>query len=988
MNASLLFIKDPSQNASLFTTSSPLTPEKKQKVTAESDKIDSFDVNPKSGRWTVSDSGATDDLVIDSNLQIITTTNSSSTNSEYLMTRELENLDDNIEYRYKASMDNQSQVEYFRDVLGDSNDCEEGDLEGSWIADISSSIENGVCSFVASSDFQGLRWTDTSTLLFTYETLNKIEFRLKSNISSSNQIIIFFYDVGSNKITKTFSTTTEWQTFTINLADWTVGGNPRGLATRIDFETASAQSTYPVEFYLDYFKIYNDLDYATHIDGEIEDTWDWEDSREYFYDVYGNVTDWNDGSLEGFEVSGGTYTNADSEYGKWILPTGATPHIQTSTVLSIASSTYKWITMEFNSSDLIDSIEVKDAGANRVCFDSTGWNSSGTGQFFLFSCNLGLDADWTSTETHIEIEFQKAIALTPTVFINMIYLYDTELGDIEGMGINTFDYHYVDPNGYYKGSFFTAGQSAESAPYGSSTSIDSSIFDTFIIRVKSEGSNLTFTIRSRDFGTTFSISTVITTSFTTITIDLSSDSDWTGSLDMFDLRFTDDSGNFEGDERIIIDYILLLSSTNQNNQQDFTLGLYDNINSQADLVNVTHHFWNQSYFRWEIELYDSAGSIASYYYSANRSIADVYYLVRLDYNILESVFIVTIRYDNNSLIYKVDWRKDFTTITDRPILFAYDTAPYFFVSTYTVYYGSQMVWLDFINTHYHEKVWRQETAPTSSAWLVDLPLSTSVTNTTNSGNNSLWRINVDRLDAVAGILQMNVTNSLALFDGSDHFGATAYFRIYAVDKSSGALTELIEISNNMDDNQPAVNSYITAQYVDIGQTRITQAGSFLNYAEAASGTNFFPGIGFGIATYDSRSKIHISLIFMSNIKNSSYPYVEYNANITVSDIEDNAGQEFVLETEYVVDDTIDQAFTWLANYQKFQIYQRDLARDVFNVIQVLNLVNAAGEVSGNPINLNPFDLIIGAITLPLNLILDAIFGLAQAIYDLLSPLFD
>ena len=73
------------------------------KVSAEQENIDSFDVNPKSGRWDVSDTN-TDDYIIDSNLRLISSTNS-STDSDYYATRGLTKSDGKYEYRYKTSCD-------------------------------------------------------------------------------------------------------------------------------------------------------------------------------------------------------------------------------------------------------------------------------------------------------------------------------------------------------------------------------------------------------------------------------------------------------------------------------------------------------------------------------------------------------------------------------------------------------------------------------------------------------------------------------------------------------------------------------------------------------------------------------------------------------------------------------------------------------------------------------------------------------------------
>jgi len=86
------------------------------KLSDESDTIDSFDVNPKSGRWAVTDS-ASSDTIQDSNL-VIANYENDTTDQSYFATRSLIKDDSKTDFRFKTEVDLTNTSEFFRDQLG------------------------------------------------------------------------------------------------------------------------------------------------------------------------------------------------------------------------------------------------------------------------------------------------------------------------------------------------------------------------------------------------------------------------------------------------------------------------------------------------------------------------------------------------------------------------------------------------------------------------------------------------------------------------------------------------------------------------------------------------------------------------------------------------------------------------------------------------------------------------------------------------------
>ncbi|KKN63148.1 hypothetical protein LCGC14_0504810 [marine sediment metagenome] len=145
------------------------------------------------------------------------------------------------------------------------------------------------------------------------------------------------------------------------------------------------------------------------------------------------------------------------------------------TSLSIDSSVYRYFTMEFNTTHVIESVIIYD-GTNPVCQDNSIGSSAD--YWYLFTCDLGLNASWTGTETALKISFTYAgtTHAGQTIFINVIYLYNASLGDRENIAYDVLEsgYSYVRPEGVLygfhgwesatRGNFFETSDTNEYVP--------------------------------------------------------------------------------------------------------------------------------------------------------------------------------------------------------------------------------------------------------------------------------------------------------------------------------------------------------------------------------------------------------------------------------------------------------------------------------------------------------------------------------------------
>ncbi len=707
-----------------------------------------------------------------------------------------------------------------------------------------------------------------------------------------------------------------WQTVTLNVendSDWT------GIITNpiIRFYTDSGNfNSTNNEFNLDWINLFGNLDFFTHVESEIEDTLNFAESSDYFQDVLGDVSDFDDSTTEDWVGFGGsTAVNMD---GHLNVTRGADPLIIDRNGMTIVSSTYKWFTMEFSSTVNLTTITMRDSGSADICVDSTGWIET---QEHLFSCNLDDDADWTGTETGIQILFQFA-SYPASIFINFTYLYDVEFGDSEGF--SGLLREFVNPNDFYHGTLASATDYVLT-PTG--LTLDTSFFDVGSFRVRSND-NLTVTPRISQIGgsvLSFGTSTILVAGvWTLIELDFSGETDWTTyNIDYFSLQLVD-TGSFSGNESIDIQFLHILGHWEESSS---VIGLA-HPDTFMPVANVSIHFWRDPSVgaRFEVLLLDLDGEISYYFFSDNiTNIGDEWIRGKIEYSVLKSTFRVTMTWDNTSREFRVLAPGDFTSQSGRtPALFEIGKPPLVYISTY-LEFGWHALDIDFVKAPFKEREWTQTTSSDVPSFTIQDNWNMHHVDSSGSildGNISAWDLIVPSLDSVNVEMRLQAEDSDA---GLSH-SIIWSFVIFAVDGDDGEFHELFDVE--MQHYQGGTGNNCNR----VGISDLSSPPSVFNDFLCGSTANGFNSLlTFSMALTRDRSTIGLQVRSTMNESESSITK-DGVAEIQIADVADDPSQEFVLRTilEVGKDGTLGYNAPGEEYYQivDFGLMERDIIGDV------------------------------------------------------------
>ncbi|KKL06842.1 hypothetical protein LCGC14_2591990, partial [marine sediment metagenome] len=446
------------------------------------------------------------------------------------------------------------------------------------------------------------------------------------------------------------------------------------------------------------------------------------------------------------------------------------------------------------------------------------------------------------------------------------------------------------------------------------------------------------------------------------------DSDWTDNFQRMKLRSTDnDLSNFEGDEIITIDYWFLASTKKgKGTEQDFVVGFWDEDNSQA-LVNISHHFFNSATFRWEIELYDSNQEIASYYYSNNYTVADVYYRAQIKYNLLEAEFEIKITHDNSTRIFSVDLFEDFTINSQFPSVFAFGIAPNIYLSTYTIFYGHQEVWIDYINAPFEEREWNEIVTPTDSNILQDsITIGEAQQGVDGEFSMSKYRLTISYLDSISGGFRLDPRN----YTYASTTQVYMWFQVYAVNKTDGELLWLF------DSELVYSGSNFFLGWADEEITDHPSYGGLQNDLRViGTDDSQVAKLDFSISISEDRSKVSMQSRAYG-AENDSQNYLDHFDSVDLVDVSSDVSQEFVIEIGRLFFD-MDGTGTIILQLSNFDFIRKDWFQDI--IINPLN--DLLGGILGAIIGF------FSSLLMPLFLFLASIFRVVgEAIINGLSPL--
>ncbi|KKM21090.1 hypothetical protein LCGC14_1638930, partial [marine sediment metagenome] len=373
-------------------------------------------------------------------------------------------------------------------------DQELGDLEG-WVGHTLTFTEpEGNLKTTVTTNFGGLQISGES---FSRTEFSGISFKVYTDDAQFNAQVWIRCN-SPNAIFYLVNFPTGWSSYSLDFADFTETGTPTDECQLIDIEASGGEASFPSTLKLDYVFILGNTSYT---------------------DIGINS--------EGLSIS------------------------------ASGSSGYDYFTMEVFSSVAIDEINVYDSDSNLVCNDGTDISSN---IWSLLSCDLDLDADWTGTETQFTVyfNFTYGFNVSDYLLINMIYLYDQSLGDLEGLvATNNWHHLYVNPEGYEVSRVTTAGSASILL---SGLNIDTSIFDTLKIRIKGDSNIRQFRPRWFVGETILGDWVTLNTFFQTFIIDLSESPSWSGISTGFGLMFGSEGGGGVPvlNQIMTIDYILLI----------------------------------------------------------------------------------------------------------------------------------------------------------------------------------------------------------------------------------------------------------------------------------------------------------------------------------------------------------------------------------------------------------------------------------------------
>lgn len=349
---------------------------------SEEENIDSFDVSPASGRWNVTSDDLTDDLVTDSILRMTTVNNETSASTGFAMDRGMRKTDGKVEYRMAASGGG-NQTEFFRDVIGDKSDFDEGDDEG-WtaVSGGATSIANGILidTFTGNDPAWGIR----GTLSFSMNIYHTLELKIKGIGVPNGFFRVEWIGTRSSKLFTVNGGVmpTEWTVVSVDLpasGDW----SNKLVTFDILFGT---ETTATVN--IDYIKFIGNLDYATHIENEIEDTWDWE----------------VDNSTEGF--TGLLNMNVSEGFLRGTMVAATSDLLNSPANLNIDTDLFNIFIIRLNTSDVTMSIIIQaDLGAGFVSVSSSTDIDSTSQTIYIF--DLSDFSDWDGTCIRLRVRFDE-----------------------------------------------------------------------------------------------------------------------------------------------------------------------------------------------------------------------------------------------------------------------------------------------------------------------------------------------------------------------------------------------------------------------------------------------------------------------------------------------------------------------------------------------------------------------------------------------------
>ncbi len=334
--------------------------------------------------------------------------------------------------------------------------------------------------------------------------------------------------------------------------------------------------------------------------------------------------------------------------------------------------------------------------------------------------------------------------------------------------------------------------------------------------------------------------------------------------------------------------------------------------------------------------------------------SDLWYILELKYNQLESKFRATLQFDNETRV----WRKNVLDIstTNRPLFFTKDRVFVGMSIRTNTAARTEITLIDFIDAPFKEREWENVEVPVgfnSNAW-------DGASAEDNINDQSRWQLVVPLLDSAAGLMSIDYTNFAGFISGD---GVNFYFRVFAVDADDGDLHEALEVRLRLEHSIPPSVVVATSVSIRIGDTT-TLPGFQFNLVDGQ-----IPGLSFSVGLRENREVLTVKTRYYKDISDST-SFNDVTASVDLTTVATDLSSEFVLEYEH--DHDYDGNIDMVSMVTDFAFQERDIFTEVISGVQ--------GFFEGILIGL------ISIFTVLFRFFATAIDGVGASINSFLSPL--
>lgn len=296
-----------------------------------------------------------------------------------------------------------------------------------------------------------------------------------------------------------------------------------------------------------------------------------------------------------------------------------------------------------------------------------------------------------------------------------------------------------------------------------------------------------------------------------------------------------------------------------------------------------------------------------------RVFEDLWYVFRIDYDLLKTECRFRLFFDNNTKVFDYDYF-DIDPINRLGIFAQTDLV----LRIQSRSKGVTVInFVDYVQAPFKEREWKQIDTPSDSDWLVDSWGNARVQD--NIDDSSGWQLVVPYLDTVTATIFTNTSDNDVFISGAAGDRVTWFFRIFAVDGDDGDLHELFEVTIGF--FEIIANTFRVDFGLQFGGVTLAQ-GAFdftSNY------TSISPRVAFSVGLTEDRSEAVMNTRLSLN--GTFRDAIDFSAGGSVSGIATDPSQEFLLRFSY--DAELDADVEWFAFLDDFGLKERGIFSDWF-----------------------------------------------------------